>query len=262
MPPVQPAISDDLRRRIVAIEAAASRAWPTIEREPFNGWVLRCGHAGTRRLNSVQTLAFDPGRDAVVECVTAAERWYGARGLPSCFQLNDAVQPADLDLTLERRGYTVVSPTSVMTANVPPGLGGNTPEIALLPRADARVLRAICDPAWSAEKQRERVDLFARMDEQRVFALIEDDGEPIAGGMCALDGDLAGLFTMRTQPAHRGRGLARAIALGLIAWARERGAQRLYLQVEDDNEPALHLYHALGFSQVYGYHYREKGVRT
>lgn len=208
----------------------------------------------------MQTLAYD---DADLgEAIATAEQWYRARQLPPCFQLTDAAQPATLDTFLEERGYALITPTSVMLATEWPEAIHSDDRIELLPEADGRVLDAICDRSWSEDKKRERIGLFARIESRHCFALVVEDGEPIAGGMCAVDGTLAGLFTMRTQPPHRGRGLARAIAQRLMAWAYAQGARESYLQVEDDNAPALHLYRQLGFVRLYGYHYRERGLGT
>src|SRR5512134_1820663 len=127
--------------RILAIEAAASRAWPPAEIEALRGWVLRCGRAGSRRLNSVQTLAFaaDANLD---EMIATVERWYRSRQLPPCFQLNDAVRPPALDAELERRGYTIRTPTSVMTSIDSAATEIDT-AVALTPQPDERVLQAI-----------------------------------------------------------------------------------------------------------------------
>jgi GNAT superfamily N-acetyltransferase len=259
MPAASVTASPDLNHdRIRGIETAASRAWPTIERQPLGGWVLRCGRAGSRRLNSVQTLAY--GDAELGEAIATAERWYRARLTAPCFQLTDAAQPAALDALLEERGYALLTPTSVMLATEWPEEIREDDRIQLLPEADGSVLDAICDRSWSEDKKRERIDLFARIESRHCFALIVEDGEPIAGGLCAVDGKLAGLFTMRTQPPHRGRGLASAIARRLMTWAYAQGARESYLQVEDDNAPALHLYRQLGFVRVYGYHYRERGM--
>jgi ribosomal protein S18 acetylase RimI-like enzyme len=53
----------------------------------------------------------------------------------------------------------------------------------------------------------------------------------------------------------RGRRLA-ASAWPAAGWAAARGVGRLYLQVEEDNLPALRLYERLGFRTSHHYHYR------
>jgi ribosomal protein S18 acetylase RimI-like enzyme len=221
------------------------------------GWRLRCGGARSRRLNSVQTLHFDDGADPEAAIGRVAE-WYGQRGQPACFQLTDAVQPTDLDHMLVARGFAYLTPTSVMVAAAGPITTAASPAVELRPQATSEVLEAICDTQWSAAIRRERVALFARIAAPHRFALVTVDGLPAAGGLCVRERDLAGIFTMRTQPAFRRRGLARAILLRLAAWARAAGAQRFYLQVEDDNVAALQLYRDMGFVRAYGYHYREK----
>ena len=67
---------------------------------------------------------------------------------------------------------------------------------------------------------------------------------------------LAGLFEIATHPAERGKGFARRIVLSALKWARLRGARQAWLQVEADNRPARRLYEAIGFREVYRYHYR------
>jgi ribosomal protein S18 acetylase RimI-like enzyme len=42
----------------------------------------------------------------------------------------------------------------------------------------------------------------------------------------------------------------------MAGWATPRGADGMYLQVESDNDPALHLYDRTRFTEVCGYHYR------
>jgi ribosomal protein S18 acetylase RimI-like enzyme len=42
-------------------------------------------------------------------------------------------------------------------------------------------------------------------------------------------------------------------------WAGAHEADRMYLQVERDNVPALRLYERTGFSELCGYHYRTAG---
>lgn len=49
-------------------------------------------------------------------------------------------------------------------------------------------------------------------------------------------------------PAYRGRGIGRSLLETVIDCARKRGCCGVTLEVRADNEPAKHLYKALGFS--------------
>ena len=73
-----------------------------------------------------------------------------------------------------------------------------------------------------------------------------------------LDDGWAGVFGMATVPAARRTGAARAVLGALAAWAAERGAVGLYLQVEGDNAPALRLYESAGFAEAARYSYRTR----
>jgi GNAT superfamily N-acetyltransferase len=96
---------------------------------------------------------------------------------------------------------------------------------------------------------------FHRIPAPRGFAVVEIDGEPVAIGGMAVEGDWAGVFGMRTLAAHRRKGLARDILEALFATARQAGASRGYLQVEADNAPAVTLYEGFGFREAYRYRY-------
>jgi N-acetylglutamate synthase len=241
---------------IATIEQASGRAWPTAETIERNGWRLCYGGAQSRRLNSVQTHHFDDRAD-VGAAIDHAAAWYAAHGQPACFRLTDLVQPTGLDALLAARDFARLTPTSVMMADAA-GIRGVSPTgLELLPQATTEVLVAISDSRWSATVRAERVALFSRLAVPHQFALVRLDDQPAAGGLCVRDGDLAGIFSMRTQPPFRRRGLARAVLLHLAQWARAHGARRLYLQVEDDNVAALPLYRQMGFNRIYGYHYRE-----
>jgi ribosomal protein S18 acetylase RimI-like enzyme len=56
-----------------------------------------------------------------------------------------------------------------------------------------------------------------------------------------------GIFHVETAPTARRQGLARAAMGNLARWADRHGARRAYLQVQDDNAPAVALYQSLGF---------------
>jgi ribosomal protein S18 acetylase RimI-like enzyme len=57
----------------------------------------------------------------------------------------------------------------------------------------------------------------------------------------------AHIFLLYVMPEHRRRGIARALMRHAQDWARARGDRQLGLQVFQSNQPALSLYHQLGF---------------
>nr|WP_255429740.1 GNAT family N-acetyltransferase [Streptomonospora sp. PA3] len=78
----------------------------------------------------------------------------------------------------------------------------------------------------------------------------------VAVGRAVADTGWAGVFGMATLPEARGRGAAGVVLAALAQWAHARGAERMYLQVERDNTPALRLYQRAGFTEACRYHYR------
>ena len=71
----------------------------------------------------------------------------------------------------------------------------------------------------------------------------------VARGAYDDDGDAktVWLLSMWVAPEGRGQGLGVALADAVIDWARTTPAQRLVLDVADDNEPAIALYQRMGF---------------
>jgi ribosomal protein S18 acetylase RimI-like enzyme len=92
--------------------------------------------------------------------------------------------------------------------------------------------------------------------QQQALTCIDAAGQALAGGQAAREGSLVGLYDVFTAPEARGRGLARAVCMALLAQAQAEGAVSAYLQVEADNPAARRLYRRLCFEDAYVYHYR------
>jgi N-acetylglutamate synthase len=90
----------------------------------------------------------------------------------------------------------------------------------------------------------------------QAFASIRDRGETIAIGRVAVAAGWAGLTAIEVAPGYRRRGLATVVTAALAGQAAAHGAGHVYLQVEDDNEPARLLYRRIGFAAHHDYHYR------
>lgn len=62
--------------------------------------------------------------------------------------------------------------------------------------------------------------------------------------------DEAELLTIATAPDMRRQGLARATLLAGEMQAKDQGATRIFLEVAEDNAPAIALYTSAGYSQI------------
>lgn len=77
--------------------------------------------------------------------------------------------------------------------------------------------------------------------------------------------DDAELLTIATDPAHRRAGVARTVLAALEEQAAARGAERILLEVAEDNAPAIALYRTAGFLEISrrkGYYAVPGGGRT
>jgi ribosomal protein S18 acetylase RimI-like enzyme len=86
---------------------------------------------------------------------------------------------------------------------------------------------------------------------------LSDNGEAVVCGLGVLEREYIGLFDLVTDPQRRNQGYGAQLVSGLLHWAKANGARYAYLQVEERNTPARHLYgDKLGYQVLYGYWYR------
>jgi ribosomal-protein-alanine N-acetyltransferase len=79
------------------------------------------------------------------------------------------------------------------------------------------------------------------------YLVAEVDGAVVAHATTSLAGDIAELQRIAVDAAHRRRGLATALLETGAAGATDGGADRLLLEVREDNVGALAFYVARGF---------------
>ena len=231
------------------------RARPSFETVDYDGWILRFADGYTKRANSVNphfgsTL---PVSAKIAHC----EALYGERRLPTIFRLTPFSQPADLDRALAHAGYDVLDRSLVMTSSL-----NRAPDLET-----GSVLR-VSSGAWFAAFDRlRRLEPFERAIHRRIvesaqgahcFAMIEQDGGPIACGLGVLVNGAVGLFDLFTAESDRRRGHGTTIVGSILHWARRRSARTGFLQAHSRNTPAQSLYEEFGFEVTYPYWYRVK----
>jgi ribosomal protein S18 acetylase RimI-like enzyme len=243
---------------IATLDRAAARTWRGTEEAPLGGWLLRAGAGFTGRANSALTTG-DPG----MPLPAAADRvyhWYRARGRTPMASVSYPAGRPDrnpVDRFLADRGWQLRDEATVIVMTRPAAGLAATPAALPVGFDDQP-----SDDWLALYHFRGQPDLppvartILTSAPWQAFASARDGDRTVAIGRVASAGEWAGLTAIEVDPAYRRRGLAAAVTTGLIAYAARHGADQVYLQVEDGNEPALALYRRLGFTVHHGYHYR------
>ena len=241
---------------LARIEEAALNAWPAPQQMMYDGWVLRFTGGNSKRVNSVNV--FGPSTLPLSEKIRFCEAVYSRMGLPILFRLPDPFITPELPRTLPAAGYKVFDPTQVLgreidsSSALPVGVDVHT----LLDEDWLQIYAQITGKTLASLVHHKAV-LKGIVPEKKLIALYWGE-RPVACGMGVISGDLLGYFSIYTDKSVRRQGLGQAVMRALSQWGIEHGATFGYLQVEEDNIPALALYQKLGFMRLYRYEYWRK----
>ncbi|MBO0681447.1 GNAT family N-acetyltransferase [Mycolicibacterium sp. S2-37] len=214
--------------QIRAVEHAAALAWPGLEHQWLDGWLLRAADGHTHRGNSAVPLDIHAGMAAL----PAILQWYADRALTPWLATPDRLVrlPAGAEVHLE---------SVVMVRDLP---ADEAPAVMLLDRPDETWLRVY-------ERDVPVPVLTAVVDGEVAFGRIDDAAVGRAAVTPAHDGGRwAGLSAVRVAEDRRREGHARTLCAALLSWATTRGATRAYVQVLADNTGAIALYESMGFT--------------
>lgn len=78
----------------------------------------------------------------------------------------------------------------------------------------------------------------------------EVDGQLAGLTWAQVEGGIATVYQVWVAPEFRGRGIAQALLERAVAWARERGAAAVELDVTVGDTPAVRLYRRMGFVET------------
>jgi ribosomal protein S18 acetylase RimI-like enzyme len=240
------------------IEDAGLNASAPPQQRWLDGWILRLSPGKAQRARCVNAVA--AGCRPQSEKLAEAQAVYRAAGLRLLFRVTPFTQPPDLDDWLTQRGWQRFNDTRVMVC---PALPRTVDDAwpsplscqAIAPEAYAHIVgefRGTKLAGCEAHAQRLRHSPVPYIS----LVLRDARGQVLAGGQCAVEAELAGLYDVFTVPAARGQGLSRRLCAKLLSLARVRGARVGYLQVDASNVAARAVYRRLGFGDAYAYHYR------
>ncbi len=216
------------------------------EQLEYDGWLLWLAPHDVKRASSINPIYGSPLPldDKIAHC----EHVYEQHGLPPLFRISRFSQPASTDDALSARGYERFERSISMSVALDdlPFETRSDLHFELLPAE--RWLELVSEMrGLTQEKQRAEHKRLVSSSRPG-FAVVAWGGNQAVGcGLIKIEDSDAGIFDVATAAAHRRRGIGRATCVHLMQLARQNGAERVWLSVVADNEPALQLYEKLGF---------------
>jgi N-acetylglutamate synthase len=242
---------------ITAIEELSLNAWPSFQTLLYDGWVIRFAGGYTRRANSINPL-YTSTID-LDQKLRFCEGSYGDKKLPTVFKITSASTPHGLDEKLWTNGYRKDAPTSVQMLDLESMSLAASSAGRFEEELSKEWLDDFCRMSGTAEGQRKTLQqILINIVPRHCFASLKSADKVIACGMGVLQSGYVGLFDIVTDEAFRGQGHGQGLVENIVAWGKQNGAQKAYLQVMLNNPPALHLYAKMGFVEEYQYWYRIK----
>lgn len=247
-------ISDSDLDLVRSLERHSALCWPATYVNSVYGWeIRRTPDVSSGRVNSVNAIVPQSGKfDFVLmkarELFDEQEEWPLIRIHPLAGE--EPVHRLKA-LGLHGQGETVVKTLSLSDVNAPPPLS-----CVVTDKMTPDWLTVFGDAHESDDDERKAIArALSRVTVRQGFAVIYEDGRPVASGRGAMADGWVGLFQISTLPAMRRRGFGAAIVRSLLARGQEAGANSAYLQVEVKNDTARRLYRSFGFKTAYEYSY-------
>src|SRR5918997_2407920 len=243
---------------VQTLETRLINAWPALETQIVDTWVVRFAKGYSKRANSASPLVAGSSLDdAVIDQIVAE---FEAHRLRPTFRLT-GLQAPDVEVRLAGRGFVEFEPTYGMVGllsevTVETQVVGDQ-AVRIEPKAKGRWLKEVA-ASYGGDKADDAIlkEIVERIRLPAAFATLELDERAAAWGLGVVERGYVGLFDIVVRPDLRGLGLGRQIVCALSGWGCNLGATQAYLQVREDNEVARDLYRTIGFTDAYRYTHR------
>ncbi|HRE21424.1 MAG TPA: GNAT family N-acetyltransferase [Rhabdaerophilum sp.] len=232
---------------VAACEERLMNCWPSHQTVMLGDWLCRFAKGYSGRANSA--CSFRPGAAMGELEIAVVERLYVDAGLPPSFRFSPLIN-ARFRARVEALGYR---PDDASVGMIGAAFSDPVSEDLRLEATPSPAwLEGAC--RWQQPSKRDPAHLLGIVGNIRVptrFATLFADDVPVAYGLISHDRGMAEFGAVMVDPARRGNGLGRKLVSGMIGWAHNDGAARIFLQAAIDNDVARGLYRSLGFRDLY-----------
>lgn len=253
------------------LEILMNAAWPGLETDELDGWLLRSAGSVTQRANSVWSRTGSPASKAKLELATS---WYSQRRQPVIFQILRNQANSRLEELLDQAGYSSQSETLIMTLTagnpkLPAGsetFASDSPQHHINVEISQVLSQEWLDTSWAVEgRGGDAAKSIAREILESVPSLHasarDEQGHVVGTARLTVLGEWAGVYSVAVLESARRRGIAKQLTNALLDAGHEHGANKFWLLVTAANAGAQQLYSSLGFEEVAKYHYRQAPLR-
>ncbi|QGH32891.1 GNAT family N-acetyltransferase [Gracilibacillus salitolerans] len=243
---------------IQKLEELSMNAFPSLQTQLLDGWILRFSNGYAKRANSINPL-YDSQAD-IKQKIETCENMYQRKGLKVIYKLTTQVFPDKLDKILEQRGYNLTGVTSVQLLSLEERETFLSNKALIYNQLDETWFTNFCELNHIDDIDQQTLKQMLRNINADVcyVCLINNKSEILACGMGVLEEEWIGLYDIVTSEKHRNKGYGIELVFSILNWGKKHGAKKAYLQVMLNNTSAIGLYAKLGFSEVYKYWYRIK----
>lgn len=229
------------------LELAAAATWSPDVTAYVDGWKVSSNGGFSRRLNSATAVG---QAETSLDAKRSVTRWLSERGAPLVVRVTPLTDPTTAE-SCERNWYLEArDETIVMTRRIDDSEAA--PDVAKVDPLDGAFVAEFFS---LNERQPEDGGTWPQL----VGRVVPDATglwvEGAAVGFVAVSGSLAFIYSVAVESAERRKGLGTRVMAAADAWAAERGARSMAVQVLGTNTPACGLYERLGYTEAYRYHY-------
>jgi ribosomal protein S18 acetylase RimI-like enzyme len=218
-----------------------------------DGWLLRAAtDLPFNRCNCAIALS-DAPRGSIEE----VEAFFARHRIPARVQVRDSMTA--LDETLTARGYFIESKTDVLVAPTSTVIDQSTrtgPAVTLHDELDDEAIEMYGDVMGESAYIADRIKAYGRMTRSLGPIAFAATVGKVGIGFGIVERGWIGYYGIGTASHARRQGVSTAIMRALTERAIEHDATNAYLQVDHANDAAQAMYAGLGFTRLYGYHYR------
>lgn len=249
--------------RIGEIEEILLNAFPSVDREIYDGWILNFSSGYTYRANCIYP--FYPSSYNLIDKIKHCENQYRELFLPVVYKMTVSV-PAELDELLEQEGYQIVKYVDVMCRSLEDwkesaeSCKNDEYTLVIQDQMDEEWLKGVAVligiPFPSMEKVQKRI--FGQIHMPMVCVKVLHRDRVIGTGLGIMDRQYIGLYAIHVDKEYRGQGLGFDICSQIMTYGRQMGATKAHLQVRQGNDSAFHMYRKLGFDPIYTQWFRMK----